>query len=93
MQCLITSGFYDKSAQREDGWSKAVTVDGRPAWSIRADITIDSPEIEAAGDTVEVIVVDTGSPESLAMFIGAVEIGDRDLLQTMDSTIKNLRVE
>ena len=38
-------------------------------------------------------MVDTGSPESLSMFIGAVDIGDPSLLKTMDSTIKNLRVE
>jgi hypothetical protein len=40
-----------------------------------------------------VIVVDTGSPESLAMFAGAVSLGDDNLLATMDSTIENLRVE
>ena len=38
-------------------------------------------------------MVDTDSPESLAMFIGAVDIGDRSLLKTLDSTIENLRVE
>ena len=68
-------------------------MDGRPAWSIRADIEVDDPDLRTKGDTVEVIVVDTGSPESLAMFIGAVNIGDQSLAKTMDSTIKNLRVE
>jgi hypothetical protein len=38
-------------------------------------------------------VVDTESPESLSMFIGAVNIGDPTLAKTMDSTIRNLRVE
>ena len=93
MQCMITSGFYDTTAERENVWSKAITVDGHPAWSIRAEVRIDDPQIEADGDTVEVIVVDTGSPESLAMFVGAVSLGDKDLLTTLDSTIKNLRVE
>ena len=76
-----------------DTWSKAVTVDGQPAWSIRADIEVDDPDLKTKGDTVEVIVVDTESPESLAMFIGAVDIGNRSLAKAMDSTIKNLRVE
>lgn len=93
MQCMITSGFYDQTAERENVWSKAVTVDGRPGWSIRSEVRIDDPQIEAEGDTVDVIVVDTGSPESLAMFVGAVSIGDSGLLTTLNSTIDTLRVE
>ena len=93
MQCVITSGLYPYFTDRVNTWSKAVTVDGQPAWSIRADIEVDDPDLTTKGDTVEVIVVDTGSPESLSMFIGAVNIGDPALAKTMDSTIKNLRVE
>lgn len=93
MQCVITSGLYPYFTGREPVWSKKVTVDGRPAWSVRAEIRVDDPKLKTRGDTVEVIVVDTGSPESLSMFIGAVDIGNRSLTATMDSTIENLRVE
>ncbi|HEY5788137.1 MAG TPA: DUF2510 domain-containing protein [Microlunatus sp.] len=93
MQCMITSGLYKNLVGRENIWSKAVTVDGHPGWSIRADVLVDYPELRTKGDTVEVIVVDTGSPESLAMFVGAADIGDKPLQKTLDSTIKNLRVE
>ncbi|HEU4546896.1 MAG TPA: DUF2510 domain-containing protein [Microlunatus sp.] len=93
MQCMITSGLYRNLVGRENTWSRAVTVDGRPAWSIRADVLVDYPDLTTKGDTVEVIVVDTGSPESLAMFVGAADIGDRSLQKTLDSAIKNLRVE
>ena len=93
MQCMITSGLYKNLVGRENIWSRAVTVDGHPAWSIRADVLVDYPDLKTKGDTVEVIVVDTGSPESLAMFVGAADIGDKSLQKTLDSTIKNLRVE
>ncbi|BAK37277.1 hypothetical protein MLP_42630 [Microlunatus phosphovorus NM-1] len=93
MQCVITSGLYPYFTDREEVWSKPVTVDGHSAWSIRAKILIKDPKLKAKGDTVEVIVVDTDSPESLAMFIGQVNLGDTKLLRTLDSTIKNLRVE
>lgn len=93
MKCVITSGLYPYFTAREPVWSKAVTVDGRPAWSIRAEIRVEDPQLKTKGDTVEVIVVDTGSPESLSMFIGAVDIGNRSLAATLDSTIKGLRVE
>ena len=45
MQCVITSGLYPYFTDRVDTWSKAVTVDGRPAWSIRADIEVDYPDL------------------------------------------------
>lgn len=93
MQCVITSGLYPYFTERKDVWSKPVTVDGHPAWSIRANVLIKDPELKAKGDTVEVIVADTDSPEALAMFIGQVNLGDTKLLRTLDSTIKNLRVE
>ena len=93
MQCMITSGLYQNLVGRENIWSKAVTVDGHPGWSIRADVLVDYPDLATKGDTVEVIVIDTGSPESLAMFVGAADIGDRALQKTLDSTIKDLRVE
>lgn len=91
MQCVINSGLYPYLTDREQLWSKPVTVDGHPAWSIRAEVLIDDPKLKAEGDTVEVIVVDTDSPEALAMFIGQVNLGDARLLRTLDSTIKNLR--
>lgn len=93
MQCVITSGLYPYFTGRVPVWSKAVTVDGRRAWSIRAEIRVKDPTLKTKGDLVEVIVVDTGSPESLSMFIGAVDIGNTSLRATMDSTIENLRVE
>jgi len=93
MQCVITAGFYTDTAERTDLWSKAIMVDGRPGWSIRAEVRIDSPDVRADGDTVDVVIVDTGSPESLAMFVGAVSLGDDDLLATMNATIENLKAE
>ena len=41
MQCVISSGLYPYFTGREAVWSKAVTVDGRPGWSIRAEIRVD----------------------------------------------------
>lgn len=93
MQCVITSGLYPYFTDRLDVWSKAVTVDGRRGWSIRADIEVADPDLETKGDTVEVIVVDTDSPESLSMFIATVNIGDASLMETLDTTIENLQVE
>lgn len=92
MQCVMTSGLYPELTDRKDIWSKATTVDGHPAWSIRADLLVDNPALKTKGDTIEVIVVDTDSPESLSMFIGDANIGDEKLQRTLDSTIEKLRV-
>lgn len=93
MQCVITSGLYPYFTDRTDIWSKATTVDGHDAWSIRADIGVADPQLKTKGDTVEVIVVDADSPESLSMFMGAANIGDEKLQRTLDRTIKDLRVD
>ena len=93
IQCTISSPLYLRFSERTDLWSKAVTVDGRPGWSIRTEIRVDDTEVEAEGDLVEVVVVDTGSPESLAMFLGAVPLGDQALTRTLDRTVGGLRVE
>jgi hypothetical protein len=93
MECWVTTGFYPSFTGRKDLGSKPVEVDGRPAWALRSEIRVDDPSVAAEGDVVQVIVVDHGSPESLAMFIGWVPIGDRERIAVLDRTIGDLRVE
>lgn len=92
VQCVASSSFYSHFESATEHKAEAATIDGHAAWWIRTDIRIDDPDVEADGDTVDVIVVDTGNPETFGMFLGGVTIGDRDLLATLDSTVTGLRV-
>ena len=43
------------------------------------------------GDVVEVVVVDLGAPEALAMFWGAVPIGDEAMIAQLDQVVSQLQ--
>ncbi|GAB3742044.1 DUF2510 domain-containing protein [Microlunatus parietis] len=93
VQCVASSSFYAHFTGTDPLKSEAVTIDGRQGWWIRTDIRIDDPEIEADGDTVDVIVVDTGRPGTFGLYLGAGTIGDQRLLAVLDSTKAGLRVD
>jgi hypothetical protein len=93
MQCTATSSFYEGFRSRRDLVSRKVSVDGHPGWAIRSEITVRTDLTDLPGDVVEVVIVDLGSPESLAMFWGAVPIGDTARLRLLGRTVAALGAE
>lgn len=87
MQCLTSSDqIYDGFTSRKDLKNEEITVDGKPAHRITAEIRVDNPDVQAEGDVTTVAVVDTGNPDQLGLFIGVGTIGDPvtiDLSETM----------
>jgi hypothetical protein len=92
MECTATSEYYEGFQSRRDVFSKPVTVAGHPGWEIRSEIRVQSSKTTLPGDVVDVLVVDLDSPESLAMFWGAVPIGDQALIRQLDTVVGNLAV-
>ena len=93
MDCTVSSGLYEGFTGRTDVSSTSIVVDKRKAWAILSEVRVDDPRVSVAGDTVVVIVVDTGSPESLAMFWACVPLGDNAALQQLEAVAGRLRVE
>ena len=93
MDCTVSSGLYEGFTGRTDVSSTSIVVDKRKAWAILSEVRVDDPRVSVPGDTVVVIVVDTGSPESLAMFWACVPIGDNAALQQLEAVAGRLRVE
>lgn len=91
MQCVASSQWYGSFESAQDVKSERATIDGHDAWWIRTDIRVTDRDV--AGDTVDVIVVDTGRPGSYGLFIGGVAIDHQDLLTILDNTTKNLTVD
>jgi hypothetical protein len=52
---------------------------------------VDSDDTDLPGDVVEVVVVDLGAPEALAMFWGAVPIGDQAMISQLDQVVSQLQ--
>ena len=93
MDCTVSSGLYDGFTGRTEVSSSSIVVDRRKGWAILSEVRVDNPGVSVAGDTVVVIVIDTGSPESLAMFWACVPIGDNAALQQLETVAGQLQVE
>lgn len=77
MSCFASSSYYLGFSGRKDLISQAVTISGKPGWRLRSEIYVDMPSLpQVKGDVVDVIVVDTGKPESLGVFVSSYTIDD-----------------
>ncbi|SDS17953.1 DUF2510 domain-containing protein [Microlunatus soli] len=93
LQCIASSFYYEYFTGRKDLSSKRFALDGHSGWSIRSEIRVDDPAVQAAGDVVEVIVLDTGDADRLSLFAGFVPIGDAARISQLDEVISGLRVD
>jgi hypothetical protein len=93
MRCTANSSFYDGFTQRSDLIARAVTISGHAGWQLRSEIHVESDLTTGTGDVVDVVVVDLDSPESLAMFWGAVQIGEQPLISQLDRVDALLRAD
>ena len=91
MQCTATSDYYQGFTGRKDLHSTSITLAGRPGWSIRSEIYVDTDRTDLPGDVVDVVVIDMGAPEALAMFWGAVPIGDQAMIDQLDQVVSQLQ--
>lgn len=91
MSCFASSGYYTGFTGRDDLISEKVTVDGRPGYHLRSEIYVDNvPNVR--GDVVDVVIVDTGSPESLAIYFSSATIDDGPVIAEVDRARSSVRV-
>lgn len=93
VQCMASSFYYRHFTGRKDLISKKFTLQGHTGWTIRTEIRVDEPDIEATGDVVQVIVLDTDERGSLSVFAGGVPIDDRTRLKLLESVIADMTVD
>lgn len=93
MSCFATSNYYQGFSGRKDLISEPVTIDGHKGWRLRSEIHVEMPLLpQVDGDVVDVIVIDSGSPESLGVFVSSYTIGDDGRGALVDQAIAGLRV-
>lgn len=93
MDCFATSNYYSGFAGRKDINQQEVTIDGHKGWWIRSEVYVKMAALpDIPGDVIDVVVIDTGSPESLSMFISSFTIGDSARGQKVDAARESLRV-
>lgn len=75
-------------------FSQSTTVSGQPAWHVRTDVMVDPAKHGGAtGDRLDVIMVNTGDPDSFSLLIIAVPVDSPDLQSVADQAIADLRIE
>ena len=68
----VTGKFYGNAdVTRTDQRNEATTIDGRPAWVIEAHLTFSLPDIATTGETMIIVVVDTG-PSEAGLFYASI---------------------
>ncbi len=90
LDCMATPTFYPAFVDRRDLAAVQVSVEGYVGWRIRTVMTYGTGS-SASIDLVDVIVVDLGSPESLAMFWGTAPAADQGLVRLLDRTVTRLQ--
>ncbi len=94
LQCTVTSPDFYRGVTRVRTLSaKRVTVGGQSGWSLRTEVRVRAAGVTVPGDILQIVVVDTESPESLAMFWACVPLDDPASLKQLDATLKKLRPE
>lgn len=95
-QCMVTSsGWYPSPTKVEVVTDQATTVSGRSAHVVSTDVyeppeVTDDPAI--LGDRVTVVVVDTGTPGRLGVFVYTASLGRQEILDATAAATKTLRV-
>lgn len=92
MQCLASSGYYQGLTGTKELLNGEVTIDGHRGHRIRTEIYVDSAGPNIAGDVADIIVVDTGDPARLGVYLSAVTIGDSTNQAKVDAVIADIRV-
>ncbi len=92
MGCLASSGLYYGFTGRLDLTDEAFTLDGQGGWRIRAEVRVDN-QGDIEGDVVDVVVLDLGDPDRLAVFISCSTIGDEKNLAEVDRATESLQVD
>lgn len=91
MRCTVASALYSNVTSRTDLVDEATTVDGYRAWTMRSEIRTYDARTNYGGDTVQITVVDLGSPEALAFFWGSAPLGDQVYTDRLDRVVDELR--
>lgn len=90
--CFASSGYYRDMTSVQNLMDQAVTIDGRPGHRIRANVYVDFTNPSITGDVIDVIVIDTGSPDTFGAYVSAVTIGDTTTQAEIDAVIADIRM-
>jgi hypothetical protein len=88
----VTGKFYGNAAvMRKDTRNQAITVDGHPAWAIEAHLSFQLPKIKTTGETMIIVVVDTGGGEA-GLFYASIPDTSPQFMEPARQALAGLKV-
>jgi hypothetical protein len=94
MVCIANDpSSYQGAYALDETDGRRTTVDGRPAYDLTEDVKVHQPGLSVPGDTVRVIVVDTGNPRTYGIFMMMTPLGDPSYAALQKQAAAQLRVE
>jgi hypothetical protein len=88
----VTGKFYGNAAvTRKDTRNKAITVDGHPAWTIESHLSFQLPKIKTTGETMIIVVVDTGDDEA-GLFYASIPDTSPQFMEPARQALASLKV-
>lgn len=91
-RCLAESSNFKNVVSVATVTDEAVSVDGRQAHRVRTEVKVAFSDPTIAGDITDVIVIDTGSPDTFGVYLATVTIGDTETQAEIDAVIADIRV-
>jgi hypothetical protein len=88
----VTGKFFGIDAvTRTDIRSQAITVDSHPAWTIEAHLSFQLPTIKTTGETMIIVVVDTGDGEA-GLFYASIPDTSPQFMEPARQALASLKV-
>lgn len=91
MSCFASSGYYRGFSGRKDLSAEPIEIDGFKGFHMRTEIYVDD-QGDIKGDVVDVVVIDTGNPESMGVYVNSATIGDEETISETERARKSLKV-
>jgi len=89
--CVVGKFYGNVEVTRDDRRNEATTVDGRSAWIIDSHLTFVVPGIKTTGETMIVVVVDTGAGEA-GLFYASIPDTSPEFLAPARRSLADLEI-
>ncbi|MEL4504234.1 DUF2510 domain-containing protein [Luteococcus sp. H138] len=93
MSCFATSSYYSGYTGRQDLVTEQVDVGGKKGWHLRSEVYVEMPSMpQVRGDVIDVVVVDTGNPDTLGVFVSSATIDDAPVQGVIDASREAMKL-
>ena len=93
MECFASSHYYAGFSGRKDVIAEEVTIDGHKGYHLRSEIYVKDQGPDIPGDSVDVIVMDTGNADTMGVYFNSATIGDQATQAEVDKSMATLTVD